>query len=143
MELAIEQAAGSGKDVPVGCLIVRNGRIIGQGCNQRETTNDPTAHAEIIALRAAAQHLNSWRLQDCSLYTTLEPCPMCAEAVIQARVARLVFGAYDPRSGAAGSAFNLFVKGRIYPLPEVVGGIMEQPCQELLTEFFRAGRGET
>lgn len=138
MELAIEEAQGSQLDVPVGAVVVAAGEVIGKGCNQRERTGDPTAHAEIVALRQAAENRASWRLNGTTLYSTLEPCPMCAEAIIQSRVDRVVFGAYDPASGAAGSAFNLFVSGRIFPLPEVVGGFCEQQCQSLVTGFFRA-----
>jgi len=137
MEFALEKACLSGKDVPVGAVLVRNGVVLGSGCNRREDTWDPTAHAEIVALRQAAERTRTWRLNETTLYTTLEPCPMCAEAIIQSRVSRVVFGAYDPASGAAGSAFNLFVPGRIFPIPEVIGGILEDRCQRLLIDFFR------
>lgn len=136
--MALAQARLSGRDVPVGCVIVKGEIIIGAAHNNREAAKDPTAHAEILALRRAATHLGDWRLTGTTLYTTLEPCPMCAEAILQARVAKVVFGAYDPKSGALGSAFNLFCQGRIYPLPEVVGGIMEDDCRNLLVEFFRS-----
>src|SRR6202042_953180 len=99
-------------DVPVGCIIVMNDQIIARGHNQKEELGDPTAHAEILAVRRAAEALGNWRLNRTTIYSTLEPCPMCAEAIIQARVAKLVFGAYDPKSGAAGSMFNLFCQGR-------------------------------
>jgi len=137
MNEALTQAGQVICDIPVGALIVMAGKIIGRGHNLREETNDPTAHAEIIAIRAAAVHLGSWRLTGATLYTTLEPCPMCAEAIIQCRLSKLVFGAYDARSGAAGSAFNLFCSGRIYPIPEIVAGVCEQQCQELLVNYFR------
>jgi tRNA(adenine34) deaminase len=137
MREALIEAEKVNSDVPVGAVVVMAGKIIGRGHNLREKTGDPTAHAEIVAIREAAGSLKSWRLTGTELYTTLEPCPMCAEALLQARVSRLVFGAYDPRSGAAGSAFNLFTKGRIYPLPEILGGICEDECQKLLVEFFR------
>lgn len=137
MQAAIAEAENSATDVPVGCVIVKNGDIIASSHNEREATNDPTAHAEILAIRKAASVLKNWRLEDVCLYTTLEPCPMCAEALLQARVPRLVFGAYDIKSGAAGSAFNLYCEGRIYPLPEVRGGILEEQCQKLLLDFFR------
>jgi tRNA(adenine34) deaminase len=137
MRQALNEAAQVNSDVPVGAIIVMAGKIIGRGHNLREMTGDPTAHAEIIAIRQAATNLKSWRLTGAELYTTLEPCPMCAEALLQARVSRLVFGAYDPRSGAAGSAFNLFTQGRTYPLPEILGGICEDECQKLLLQFFR------
>jgi tRNA(adenine34) deaminase len=138
MAAAIAEAFKCTEDVPVGALVIKDERIIGAGHNNREKSKDPTAHAEIVAIRQAAKHLADWRLTDATLYTTLEPCPMCAEAMLQARVSRVVFGAYDPKSGALGSAFNLYCDGRIYPLPEVIGGIMEGPCQNLLLDFFRA-----
>lgn len=130
-------------DVPVGALIVQSQGdrqvFISSGTNKKQKELDASAHAEIVALRLAGQALDSWRLQDTTLYTTLEPCPMCAEAILQARVSRVVFGAYDQVSGALGSAFNLYTK-RIYPIPEVVGGIMEQECAEVLREIFAKRR---
>jgi len=140
LAVALEEARKAGADVPVGAVVVRDQEIVGRGHNQREATGDPTAHAEIVALRQAAKKTGNWRLSGTTLYTTLEPCPMCAEAIIQSRVSRLVFGAYDPASGAAGSAFNLFIAGRIFPIPEVLGGIREADCQRLLTDFFRQKR---
>lgn len=137
MGAALEAASQSGEDVPVGCVLVKDGKLLSSAHNLREQTNDPTAHAEIIAIREAARVLNNWRLEGVILYTTLEPCPMCAEAILQSRIAKVVFGAYDPKSGALGSVFNLFCDGRIYPIPEVVGGIMESQCQTLLKDFFR------
>ncbi len=137
MDEAIAQARQSGIDVPVGAVVVAGGHELARGHNQRESMSDPAGHAEIIALRRAAQRLGTWRLNDTTIYTTLEPCPMCAEAIIQSRVSRLVFGAYDPASGAAGSAFNLFTPKRIYPIPEVIGGIKEQECKQLLLDFFQ------
>jgi tRNA(adenine34) deaminase len=128
------------QDVPVGSVVVLGGKIIGRGHNLREKSGDPTAHAEILAIREAAAHLGTWRLTGANLYTTLEPCPMCAEAIIQSRVAKLVFGAYDGRSGACGSAFNLFTSGRLYPLPEVLGGICEDECKQILLDYFRQVR---
>jgi tRNA(adenine34) deaminase len=136
--MALQEAFQSGEDVPVGCVLVRDEEVLSMAHNQREKSNDPTAHAEILAIREAARRLGDWRLTGTTLYTTLEPCPMCAEAILQARVSRVVFGAYDSKSGALGSVFNLFCDGRIYPLPEVVGGIMEGPCQNVLVEFFRS-----
>jgi tRNA(adenine34) deaminase len=137
MGVALEAALQSGEDVPVGCVLVKDGRLLSSAHNLREQTNDPTAHAEIIAIREAARLLNNWRLEGVTLYTTLEPCPMCAEAILQSRIARVIFGAYDPRSGALGSVFNLFCEGRMYPIPEVIGGIMENQCQTVLKDFFR------
>jgi len=140
MKIALTEAGLAHSDVPVGSIIVQSGQLIARGHNRKEETNDPTDHAEIVALRNASRQIGSWRLDNCTLYTTLEPCPMCAEAIIQARISKLVFGAYDLLSGAAGSKFNLFVSGRIYPIPEVIGGILEEDCQNLLKEFFR-GKG--
>ena len=136
--MALEEAFQSGADVPVGCILVRDDHLLAATHNRREQTHDPTAHAEILALREAARNQKDWRLSGTTLYTTLEPCPMCAEAILQARVSRVVFGAYDSKSGALGSVFNLYCDGRIYPLPEVVGGIMEGPCQNVLVDFFRS-----
>lgn len=140
MKLALAEAERAVPDVPVGCLIVKDGEVIARGRNEREVTQDPTAHAELIAIREAAKHLSSWRLADCTLIVTLEPCPMCAEAIIQSRISTLVFGAYDQRSGACGSAFNLFVGGRSYPLPEIIGGIEEESCERMLADFFKSVR---
>lgn len=139
---AISEARAAGEDVPVGAIIVKDGKIIGRGHNERERQCDPTAHAEIVALRKAAQKLGTWRLDGSVLYTTLEPCAMCAEAIIQSRVSRIVFGAYDPLSGACGSAFNLFIAGRLYPLPEILGGIRSDECKKMLVDFFQSRRRE-
>jgi tRNA(adenine34) deaminase len=126
--------AGSGASAEPGAKALAE--VIGRGHNERETTGDPTAHAEIVALRQAAKALGTWRLAGVTLYTTLEPCPMCAEAIIQSRVSKVIFGAYDNVSGALGSKFNLFCAGRIYPIPEVLGGVEEQLCREILTNYF-------
>lgn len=136
MKLALAQARLSGNDIPVGCIIVQDSQIIGVGHNERESKGDPTAHAEIVAIRQAAQALGTWRLAGTTLYTTLEPCPMCAEAIIQSRVSKVVFGAYDNVSGALGSKFNLFCTGRIYPLPDVLGGVEEDACKKILVDYF-------
>ena len=138
MRLALEEARKVTLDVPVGCVIVVNDEAIAQAHNQREELSDPTAHAEMLAIRQAAQRLKSWRLNGAAVFTTLEPCPMCAEALIQARVTKIVFGAYDQLSGACGSAFQLFTNKRIYPLPEVLGGILEEPCANLLKDYFKS-----
>lgn len=140
MLLALREAKKPKIDIPVGSILVRESQILGRGYNQREAMIDPTGHAELVALRKAAHALGSWRLTGCTLYSTLEPCPMCAEAIIQSRVSRLVFGAYDPISGAAGSAFNLFIAGRTLPVPDVIGGICEKKCQQLLVEHFKNRR---
>jgi tRNA(adenine34) deaminase len=137
MSLAIAEAKIAAPDVPVGSVIVSDNKLIARGHNQKEQSNDPTDHAEIVVLRQAAAVLKTWRLTGTTLYTTLEPCPMCAEAIIQSRVSRLVFGAYDARSGAVISVFNLFISSRPYPIPEVLGGIAEEECKSILIECFR------
>jgi tRNA(adenine34) deaminase len=139
MKLALEEAKRCQKDVPIGAVIVTasNQKEVARAHNFKEESKDPTDHAEIICIRRAAQHRGDWRLDNTVIYTTLEPCPMCAEAIIQARITKVIFGAYDPRSGAAGSVFNLFLPGRQYPTPEVIGGILEAECQLLLKDFFR------
>lgn len=134
---ALKEAGLAGIDVPIGCVIVKDNQIIARGHNERESAQDPTNHAEIIAIREAAKALGSWRLAGCCVYTTLEPCPMCAEALIQARVERVVFGAYDPMSGACGTVFNLFQEGRIYPIPQLFSGVMEDECKQIIVDFFR------
>lgn len=143
MEKALSEARNCQGDVPVGCVVVKEGRIVGTGFNRREELSDPTAHAEMLAIRQAAQALSSWRLDGCSIYVTLEPCAMCAEAIIQARASRLIFGAFEPLTGAAGSRFNLFEANRSLPIPEVLGGISEEACRLLVQDFFRLKRGDT
>lgn len=140
---AIELAKLSFKsdDVPVGAVVVKDGNIIGEGYNKRELLNDPTAHAEIIALKEAAQSLGSWRLDDCELYVTLEPCPMCAGAIINSRIKRVVFGAFEAKSGSCSndSVVNLFALPYNHK-PEVYGGICEKETANLVTEFFKNKR---
>ncbi|MEE9294622.1 MAG: tRNA adenosine(34) deaminase TadA [Phycisphaerae bacterium] len=127
-------------DVPVGAVVVHGGRIIGRGHNQRELLADPTAHAEMLALSAAAAFLKQWRLLDCTLYATLEPCVMCAGAIIHARVPRLVYGAVDPKGGGCGSVYDITASGRLNHRVEVEGGVMAQECGELLQLFFKQQR---
>jgi tRNA(adenine34) deaminase len=134
-----EKALDAG-DVPVGAVIVHNDRIIGRGHNQRELLQDPTAHAEMIALTAAAAELGTWRFTDCTIYVTLEPCPMCAGALVQARINRLVFGADDPKAGACGSMYNIVEDDRLNHLVKVDRGIMGDECAQLLKDFFAAQR---
>ncbi len=139
MGLALAQArqAGTGGDVPVGAVVLDPaGMVLAAAGNQREQTNDPTAHAEIVALRQAAQLLGSWRLTDHTLVVTLEPCTMCAGALVLARVARLVFGAYDPKAGAVASLFDVVRDPRLNHRVDVRGGIREAECGAMLTEFF-------
>ena len=129
-------------DVPVGALCVLDNQIIGRGHNRREADNDPTAHAELFALRQAAQFLNSWRLENVTLYVTLEPCPMCAGAIWLARIPRIVFGAFDSKAGACGSLFDIPRDPRLNHRPQVRGGVLESGCSDLLKEFFAARRNE-
>lgn len=128
-------------EVPIGAVVVRDGEIIGRGYNQRETLGDPTAHAEMLAIREAAQYLGSWRLTGTTLYVTLEPCPMCAGAIVNARISELVYGASDPKAGAVSSLMNLVQDERLnHSVGEVIAGIREQECAELLRSFFKALR---
>lgn len=128
-------------EVPVGAVVVHDGRIVGEGWNRPIGANDPTAHAEIVALRDAAARLGNYRLSDSTLYVTLEPCPMCAGAIVHARVRRVVYGATDPKGGAAGSVFDLLpTDHRFNHRVEIEGGVLQQACSELLTTFFRQRR---
>jgi len=139
MGLALEQArrALPGGDVPIGAVVVSaGGEVLAAAHNERELTGDPTAHAEVLALRRAAVRLGSWRLTGCSLVVTLEPCTMCAGALVLARIERLVFGAYDPKAGAVASLFDVVRDPRLNHRPEVVGGIAEEECSALLRDFF-------
>jgi tRNA(adenine34) deaminase len=143
MEYALREAeqAMKRKEVPVGAVIVSNTRIIGKGYNQTETLRDPTAHAEIIAITAAASFLSNRRLDNTTLYVTLEPCAMCAGAIVQARIPRLVFGAFDPKAGACGTLFNIVQDQRLNHRADVVGGILAERCGGMLSEFFKLVRG--
>ncbi|HLE31517.1 MAG TPA: tRNA adenosine(34) deaminase TadA [Bacteroidota bacterium] len=138
MKLALLEAekAFEQNEVPVGALVVHKGKIIGKGFNQIELLQDPTAHAEMIALTAAANHLQSRRLEDCTLYVTLEPCPMCAGAIVLARIPTLVFGAYDPKAGACGTLMNIVEDRRLNHKPHVVAGVCDRESEELLKGFF-------
>jgi tRNA(adenine34) deaminase len=142
MRVAIDQAqrALEHDDVPIGAVVVREGEVIGSGHNERERRQDPTAHAEVIALRAAAAALGSWRVLDATLYVTLEPCAMCAGAVVLARVARVVYGCADPKAGAAGSVLDVLSEPRLNHRPQVTGGVHAADCAALLTDFFAARR---
>lgn len=142
MVLALAEArlATATGDVPVGAVVIGpDGSVLGRGRNAREETGDPTAHAEVLALREAAARLGRWRLDDCTLVVTLEPCSMCAGALVLARVPRLVLGAWDPKAGACGSVHDLVRDRRLNHRVEVVGGVLEDQCAEVLREFF-AGR---
>ncbi|MBL8425343.1 MAG: tRNA adenosine(34) deaminase TadA [Candidatus Accumulibacter phosphatis] len=143
--LSLAQAAECLGEVPVGALVVREGVIVGRGFNSPIGEHDPTAHAEIAALRDAARTLRNYRLPGCELFVTLEPCAMCAGAVLQARLARLVYGARDPKTGVHGSVVDLFAVERLNHHTQVVGGVLAAQCGRLLSDFFaarRRGRGE-
>jgi len=142
MRLALELAARAAEqgEVPVGAVLVTNGEVIGQGFNRPICAHDPTAHAEIQALREAAQHVGNYRLPGATLYVTLEPCVMCAGALMHARVARVVFGAPDPKTGACGSVVDLFAEDRLNHHTQVRGGVLGEACAVLLREFFAARR---
>jgi tRNA(adenine34) deaminase len=127
-------------EVPVGAVIVQNGEVIGRGFNLRETSQDPTDHAEMIAIREAARNTGFWRLCDCTLYVTLEPCVMCMGAIILARISRLVFGCRDPRAGAVGSIYNLAEDERFNHCVEVTEGIEQEACSQMLSDFFSSLR---
>jgi tRNA(adenine34) deaminase len=131
------EAAG---EVPIGALVVLDGEVIGEGWNQPIATHDPTAHAEIVALRAATARIHNYRLPGATLYVTLEPCSMCAGAIVHARVARVVFGAADPKAGAAGSIFNLLDSERLNHRAPVTAGVLGMECSQQLKEFFQSRR---
>ena len=141
MELALKLAQDSleADEVPVGAVVVKDGEIIGSSSNKRESNGDATAHAEIEAIRQACEKLGRWRLSDCELYVTLEPCPMCAGAILNAKIGRVIYGAKDPRGGAFGSLIDL----RSYPFyhkPDIESGVCEHECRELLRDFFQKMR---
>lgn len=139
MHLALEQAklAAALGEVPVGAVLVQHNQILAVGHNCREIRQDPLAHAEMIAIREGADRLATWRLTDTTLYVTLEPCTMCAGAIIQSRISRLVFGAMDPKAGACGSIFNIPEERRLNHRVEVVDGVLEKPCSKILQSFFQ------
>lgn len=139
--LALARAAAARHEVPVGAIVVRDGLVIGRGGNAPIAGSDPTAHAEIAALRDAARALGNYRLPGCDLYVTLEPCAMCAGAIFHARIARVVFGARDPKSGVCGSVLDLFAQPRLNHHATVTGGVRAQECGALLSAFFAARRG--
>jgi tRNA(adenine34) deaminase len=141
MDLALAEAAQSGHDVPVGALVVTaSGEIIGRAHNNREVTHDPTGHAEIIAIREATKFLTDWRLDGCTLVVTLEPCVMCAGAIVAARIPRVVFGAWDERVGASGSLYDLLRDGRLGNPVEVIAGVKEKEAAQQLRDFFISKR---
>lgn len=143
MEAAIEEARRAEQlgEVPIGAVIVKEGKIIGRGHNLRETSNDATAHAEMIAIREASKTLGAWRLMGCILYVTLEPCPMCAGAIVQSRIPLVVYGASDPKAGCAGTLMNLLQEERFNHRAQIISGVMKDVCSHMLTDFFRRLRG--
>jgi tRNA(adenine34) deaminase len=134
------EAALADDEVPIGAVIVHGEQVIASAHNQREQLHDPTAHAEMIAITQAAESLGSWRLLDCTLYVTLEPCPMCAGAIVQARLSRVVYGAPDPKAGAVHTLYELLSDDRLNHQAEIVSGVMHQPCSEILSRFFQDKR---
>ena len=138
--LVFAQRARASGEVPVGALVVVRGQVIGEGWNQPVRSHDPTAHAEIVALRAAAAHAGNYRLDSATLYVTLEPCAMCLGAAIHARVARVVFGAWDLKAGACGSVFDLVREPRLNHRPDVFGGVCAEECRDILRRFFETRR---
>ncbi|MBD1372041.1 tRNA adenosine(34) deaminase TadA [Hazenella sp. IB182357] len=139
MDMAIAEArqAEIRGEVPIGAVVVLDGKVIGRGYNLRETDQDPLAHAELIAIKEASEAVGGWRLNDCDLYVTLEPCPMCAGAIVQSRVKRVIYGAKDPKAGCAGTLMNLLNDPRFNHQTEVISGIREEACSQILTQFFR------
>jgi tRNA(adenine34) deaminase len=142
MGLAIERAREAGRrgDVPIGAVVVRDAEPIAVACNERELRGDPTAHAEMLAIRAAAEAMGGWRLLGTTLYVTLEPCAMCAGAIVLARISTVVFGARDPKAGAAGSVFDILAEPALNHRPQVSGGVREEECAALLRDFFQLRR---
>jgi tRNA(adenine34) deaminase len=134
------RAAAAADEVPVGCVVVHDGTIVGRGRNQVEALRDATAHAEVVAIGAASNALQSWRLHECTLYVTLEPCAMCAGAIVLARLGRLVYGALDPKAGACGSVLDVIHEPRLNHRVEIASGVLAGECGELLREFFAAKR---
>lgn len=142
MKEAIKQAkkAAQKDEVPIGCVIVKNDQIIARAYNKREMKQCSTAHAEILAIEKACKKLGSWRLEDCDLYVTLEPCPMCSGAIIQSRIRNVIFGAYDPKGGCMGSNMNINDVRGFNHYPDIEGGILQDECSRLLKDFFKAKR---
>ena len=145
MQLALRQAslAPAIGEIPIGAVLVYKDDVLAAAHNHREVSQDPTAHAEMIVIRKAAERLQTWRLTETTLYVTLEPCPMCTGAIVQSRITRIVFGAWDPKAGACGSIFDIPAERRLNHGVEVLGGILEQESQALLQEFFHQLRSET
>jgi tRNA(adenine34) deaminase len=137
--LLLAKKAARKDEVPVGALIVREGKIIARAYNQREIKKSPTAHAELLAIQKAAKKLGGWRLTGCTLYVTLEPCPMCAGAIVNARIQTVVFGAPDPKAGALGSVYDL-AQGKLNHTPKVISGVLQKECGDILSDYFKEKR---
>lgn len=146
MELALGEAkaAAAADEVPIGCVIIHepSGQVIGRGFNRREADADPTAHAEIVAMRQAARHLGFWRLVDCTLVVTLEPCPMCSGAIVNARIKRVIYGCRDPKAGAARTLYQICDDPRLNHRAEVVEGVLAEQCAQVLRDFFSTRRAK-
>ncbi len=142
MFIALKEAekAAAIDEVPVGALIVKDGKIIARAHNQREKRNDPTGHAEILAIRAACRKVDSWRLVGCTIYVTIEPCSMCAGTILWARIAKIVYGANDPKGGALGSSYNLFEQKGLNHQLEIKGGVLQDECASIISEYFKKKR---
>lgn len=142
MKLALEQAKKAYKkdEVPIGAVIVCNDKVVAKGFNIREKRNDPTGHAEIVAIKKACKKRRSWRLEDCTIYVTVEPCSMCAGALLWTRIRRIVFGAFDAKGGALGSSYNLFEQKNLNHKAEITSGVLEEECSKIMKDFFKAKR---
>lgn len=142
MALALKEAKKAKKidEVPIGAVLVLDGKVIAKGYNKRESTNDPTMHAEIVAIRKACKEFNSWRLVNCTLYVTIEPCSMCAGTLLWSRVKRIVYGANDPKGGALGSSYNLFEQPHLNHHPEITGGVLKDRCSKIVSNYFKSKR---
>ena len=145
MNLALREAykAQQHDEVPIGAVIVKDGRVIARGYNKRETQNDPTAHAEIVALRKAAKKLGSWRMPGTTIYVTIEPCSMCAGALVWSRVDEVVFGATDPKGGALGSSYNMYEQRNLNHYPLVTGGVLKEQCAQIVSNYFKLKRNKS
>lgn len=144
MSLAIAEAQKAFRkdEVPVGAVIVKNNKVVSKGFNIREKTNDPTGHAEIVTIRKACKKLKSWRLEDCTIYITVEPCSMCAGTILWTRMKRIVYGTKDVKGGALGSSYNLFEQPNLNHHPEIEGGVLESKCAQLMKNFFKQKRNK-
>lgn len=144
MRIALKEAKKAAllDEVPVGAIIVKDDKILARGHNLREKTNDPTSHAEVNVVRKASKKLNSWRLEDCTIYVTVEPCSMCAGTLLQCRIGRIVYGAKDPKGGAIESSLELFNSKNINHHPEIMGGVLDKECSSIISEYFRAKRNK-